>query len=61
LGPIEAPLPKIAEHYRWQMLLKGSPAKTLHWFVERLVAENPSLFGQRPVKVIVDVDPHFMM
>ena len=61
LGPIEAALPKIARHYRWQILLKSSHAKVLHDFMGRLLAEHPRQFANRNVKVIIDVDPYFMM
>ncbi|MFC1858533.1 primosomal protein N' [Thermodesulfobacteriota bacterium] len=61
LGPIEAPLQKIARRYRWQILLKGSGVKPLHTFLRQLLFENRSLFKRREVKVVVDVDPFFMM
>jgi len=61
LGPIAAPLAKIAGHYRWQILLKGLRVKPLHQYVHRLVSDNGSLFNNRNVNVSVDVDPVFMM
>ncbi len=60
LGPIEAALAKVADHYRWQILLKGRGSGPLHRFVRRLMADNPALFGHRRVTVSVDVDPFFM-
>jgi primosomal protein N' (replication factor Y) len=61
MGPIEAPLQRIAKHYRWQILLKSADVKVLHRFIQELVFKNASLFRNREVKVVVDVDPFFMM
>lgn len=61
LGPITAPLPRIAKHFRWQILLKGLNAKHLHWFVHQLLFKNRERISSRDVKMIVDVDPFFMM
>lgn len=57
LGPIESSLAKIAGRYRWQILLKGTHARDLHQFVGRLLADNPAVFNNRRVRVVVDVDP----
>ena len=61
LGPIEASIAKIAKRYRWQILLKGLNAKLLHQFVKHLLFKNKSIFSNKSVKVVVDVDPFFMM
>ena len=61
MGPIAASLPKIAEQYRWQILLKGIRAKALHQFVSQLLFEHPTLFNSRTVRVAVDVDPIFLL
>ncbi len=61
LGPIEAPLARIARYFRWQILFKGSRVQTLHRFVRTLLSENTSTFNNRQIKVVVDVDPMFMM
>ena len=61
MGPIAASLAKIAGRYRWQILLKGMRAKALHQFVGRLLFENPALFNNRSVRVVIDVDPIFLM
>ncbi|MDM8538232.1 primosomal protein N', partial [Desulfobacterales bacterium HSG17] len=60
LGPIEAPVAKIANHYRWQMMIKSIKVKKLHQFVRQIVSENPKVFNNPKVKVIIDVDPFFM-
>ena len=61
LGPIEAPLFKIARQYRWQILLKGMEVKPLHRFLHNLWLENRGIINRRDVKVVLDVDPIFMM
>jgi primosomal protein N' (replication factor Y) len=61
MGPIEASLPRIAQFYRWQILLKSAQTKALHDFTGRLLADHAASFGRRDVKVVVDVDPYFMM
>jgi len=60
LGPIESPLAKLANRYRWQILLKGKRQRELH------ALALPALFDKtirqkRNVKVIADVDPVFLM
>lgn len=61
LGPIEAPLSRIAKLYRWQILLKSTDAKPLHRFIYRLLFKNGLKFNTKNVKLVVDVDPFFMM
>jgi primosomal protein N' (replication factor Y) len=61
LGPIEAPLFRIAKQYRWQILLKGLDVKPLHRFLNNLWLENRAIINRRDVKVALDVDPIFMM
>ncbi len=61
MGPIEASLTKIAEQFRWQILLKSRNAKALHQFVGQLLAENPNVFNHRRVRVVIDVDPITIM
>jgi primosomal protein N' (replication factor Y) (superfamily II helicase) len=61
LGPIEASLSRIAEQYRWQILLKGEETRVLHRFTRRLMADYPADFADRQVIVVVDVDPYFVM
>ena len=61
LGPVEAPLFRIAREYRWQLLLKSKRTNYLHRFARRLLFENQKIFQNRMVKVAVDVDPFFLM
>ena len=61
LGPIPAPLARIAKEHRWQILIKGKRVGTLHQFVRQLMQDRGALFNQRKAKVQIDVDPFFMM
>ena len=61
LGPIEASLYRIAKQYRWQILLKCQSAIQLHRFVHQLIFENQAKINSRYVKLVVDVDPFFML
>lgn len=61
LGPIEAPLSRIAGQYRWQVLLKSPHADQLHRFARKLIFDNGAALASRQVSLDVDVDPFFMM
>lgn len=61
LGPIEAPLSRVADRYRWQLLVKSEDAALLHRFVRSLIFGNGLHLSGRPARVDVDVDPFFMM
>jgi primosomal protein N' (replication factor Y) (superfamily II helicase) len=61
LGPIEAPLQRIADQYRWQLLVKGSRPGPLHHFVRQLLFGPEAVAARGDVNVSVDVDPVFLM
>jgi primosomal protein N' (replication factor Y) len=61
LGPIEAPLSRIAGRFRWQIILKSTNVTLLHQFARRLVFENNLHLSTGRVRVGIDVDPFFMM
>ena len=60
LGPAPAPLARIKDKSRWQVLLKSSQLPLLHELCDLLLAESPRLCG-RGVSVSIDVDPENMM
>jgi len=60
-GPIEAPLSRIANRYRWQILLKSGHARPLHQFIQALMFEEHTVLHHKDVRVAVDVDPLLMM
>jgi primosomal protein N' (replication factor Y) len=61
LGPIEAPLPKIADYFRWQILLKSTRADAVHRFARNLLFSPQSPPKSRGISVGIDVDPLFLM
>ncbi|MCK5507314.1 MAG: primosomal protein N', partial [Desulfobacterales bacterium] len=61
LGPIEAPLHKIAKQYRWQILLKSLSVRELHSLIHLMMFKNSSKFYKHKIKIVVDMDPFFMM
>ena len=61
LGPIEAPLARIARRYRWHLLLKSPHTGPLHKFVHELVHRHSNLLNTPHVRTTIDVDPYFMM
>jgi primosomal protein N' (replication factor Y) len=54
LGPAEAPLAKIRNQHRWQLLLKGPDARTLGSFCRQLLDNQEWI--PSGVKVVVDID-----
>ncbi len=61
LGPIEAPISRKANRFRWQLLIKSEGVDLLHRFVRTLIFGNRLHLSGNPVKVAIDVDPFFMM
>ncbi|MFW6011462.1 MAG: replication restart helicase PriA [Desulfosalsimonas sp.] len=61
LGPIEAPVTRIAGRHRWQILLKARSPESVRQMLSRLISQNPSAFSGREVHTAIDVDPFFMM
>lgn len=61
LGPVPAPLSRIREKYRWQVILKGKKMSNLHKILISLYEELGEWRKLKGVKVIVDVDPVGML
>ena len=61
LGPAPAPLTRLRDKYRWQILLKDGKLELLHGFLNNLEGEIASLSKAGKVKISVDVDPEYMM
>jgi primosomal protein N' (replication factor Y) len=61
MGPIEAPLSRIANRHRWQILVKSPDAGLLHRFVHALVFDRRAAPAPADIRVNVDVDPFLMM
>ena len=61
LGPIEAPIPKMADHYRWQILLKCPNQRPLHRLTSMLVRESSSGLKKEGIRISTDIDPYYLM
>ncbi len=61
MGPIEAPLSRIANRHRWQILVKSPETVMLHRFVNALVFAHRATPTPAEVRVNVDVDPFLLM
>jgi primosomal protein N' (replication factor Y) len=60
LGPAQAPWEKLNNRYRFQMLLRSPDLNAMRAFCSRLL-ESTAKDCPRDVRVIVDVDPFFLM
>jgi primosomal protein N' (replication factor Y) len=58
LGPAAAPIEKLRNRYRWQLLLKGKNSSTLLEFAGRARTLLPDAHGGR---LHIDVDPYSML
>ena len=61
LGPAPAPIHKVRDLFRWQLLLKSADLKGLHALSASLVSLKTSTLGVSSVKLLVDVDPESMV
>ena len=60
LGPAPAPLDKIKDNYRWQILLKGRNTDEMHALCAAIKGVRQELVG-RQCSLAIDVDPENMM
>jgi primosomal protein N' (replication factor Y) len=60
MGPIEAAVTRIAGSFRWQILLKARTAGLLHRFMDRVMAAHQGM-KNRQTRVVIDVDPYFLL
>ncbi|MEW6288591.1 MAG: primosomal protein N' [Thermodesulfobacteriota bacterium] len=61
LGPAAAPLARIRDKYRWQLLVKGTDSKALHMLCDGLAAHPVPPVRTAKVTMVVDVDPESML
>ncbi len=61
LGPAPAPLTRLRDRYRWQLLIKGRKIEALHAFLYRFAGEITALGKTGKVKISIDIDPEYMM
>ncbi len=60
LGPSPAPLMKLKDRTRWQLMLKSAHHAALHELCRQLLAEQARICP-RPITLTLDVDPENMM
>ncbi|WP_299982061.1 primosomal protein N' [Desulfobacula sp.] len=60
LGPIEAPIQKISSRFRWQILVKSPSSALVNGLVKSLM-DHPKITPKSGLRLIVDVDPYFLM
>jgi primosomal protein N' (replication factor Y) (superfamily II helicase) len=60
LGPAPAPLDRLCDRYRWQVLLKGAWVDELH-SVCKSVVDNLKMLNVGDTHISIDVDPENMM
>jgi len=61
LGPMEAPLGRIAERYRYHLLVKSPGIRPLRELIHGVLFEQNRWLTDRRIKLTVDMDPFFMM
>lgn len=58
LGPVAAPLERLRNRYRWQIVLKGKNRDSLHGVSRGVMAKHQ---GSSQVLVMIDVDPENLL
>ncbi|MBW2108602.1 MAG: primosomal protein N' [Deltaproteobacteria bacterium] len=61
LGPVAAPLARLKQRYRWQMLLKGTDIRALHTLAGLFAESSLYTHHSNKVRVTLDVDPVSML
>jgi primosomal protein N' (replication factor Y) (superfamily II helicase) len=60
-GPAPAPLERLRNRYRWQLLLSSPSVRALHRAVRHLLTQWKPGGAARAVRLVVDVDPVSML
>ncbi|OQX05546.1 MAG: primosomal protein N' [Desulfobulbaceae bacterium A2] len=61
LGPAPAPLARLRDRSRWQLLLKGGDLGRLHQLARAILHEARPILRGRELRLVLDVDPEDMM
>jgi primosomal protein N' (replication factor Y) len=61
LGPAEAPLARLKNKYRWQILIKSKGTELLHFLLKEVEGLSKNILKKRGVVMIIDVDPYQML
>ena len=59
IGPIEAPMKKLRNRFRWQLLLKADNVRPILRLLKQVLETPPST--RRDELIQIDVDPHHLM
>ena len=59
IGPIEAPMKKLRNRFRWQLLLKADNVRAILRLLKQVLETPPST--RRDELIQIDVDPHHLM
>ena len=57
MGPAPAPLAKIKNYYRWQILLKSPDPSEIRKLINMAFEKLPSQISKGEVAVTIDMDP----
>jgi len=60
-GPAPAPLERLRNRYRWQILLSSRSVRALHASVRTLLTAWRASRAARTIRLVVDVDPVSML
>jgi primosomal protein N' (replication factor Y) len=61
LGPAPAPLSKIKDQHRWQLLIKTNGITKATSLMRRMLEQDKNSKTKKPVRIIVNVDPMDML
>jgi len=61
LGPAPAPLPKIKDQYRWQLLIKTNSITGTANLMRRMLEQDRNSKTKKPVRIMINVDPMDML
>jgi primosomal protein N' (replication factor Y) len=61
LGPAEAPLAKLKNKHRWQILIKSKGTELLHYLLKEVEGLSRNRLRKSCVSMIIDVDPYQML
>ena len=61
LGPAEAPLAKLKNKHRWQILIKSKGMELLHYLLKEVEGLFRNRLRKSGVAMIIDMDPYQML
>jgi len=61
LGPAPAPLPKIKDQYRWQLLIKTNSITGTTNLMRRMLEQDRNSKTKKQVRIMINVDPMDML